>query len=112
MSTFVRTNARYVVTLDGLADSVAIHDVVRDEWDTVTDTSLCWRNAAYADYRVHEVSLGDSLMNTYLDPHRALGHVCEAWSFGESLQVFHMGEENGSRYVHSAEARANRSQLA
>jgi signal transduction histidine kinase len=92
---------KFVEILEGLTDSVAIHNVVLDEWDTVTDASLCWHNAAYADCRIHTVSLGDSLMNTYLDPHRALGHVCEAWSFGESLQVFHMGEETKSRYVHS-----------
>lgn len=91
---------KFVTILAGISDPVAIHDVVVDEWNTVTDASLSWCNAAYAECRIHPVSLGDSLMSTYVEPHRALGHVCEAWEFGESLQLFHLGEEAKSHYVH------------
>ncbi|CAB4551391.1 MAG: hypothetical protein F2545_00995 [Actinobacteria bacterium] len=91
----------FVTILAGISDPVAIHDVVVDEWNTVTDASLSWYNAAYADCRIHPVTPGDSLMSTYVEPHRALGHVCEAWDFGESLQVFHLGNETKSHYVHS-----------
>jgi signal transduction histidine kinase len=101
-SCFVSSNPdAFVTILEGLSDLVAIHDVVLDEWGTVTDAALSWCNTAYANCRIHPVAHGDSLMNTYVDPHRALGHVCEAWNLGESLQVFHLGDETKSHYVHS-----------
>jgi len=101
-SCFVPSNAdAFVAILEGISDPVAIHDVVVDEWGTVTDVVLSWCNTAYTECRIQSVAHGESLMKTYIDPHRALGHVCEAWNFGESLQVFHLGDETKSRYVHS-----------
>jgi signal transduction histidine kinase len=91
---------KFVEIVNELPEPIAIHDVVLDPWDAVLDARLCWWNKAFSSARLCPAQHDDSLMNTYVDPHVALGHVAEAWRFGESLQFFHIGEETKSHYQH------------
>lgn len=91
----------FLAILAGLSEPIGIHEVVVDEWGTVVDASLAWWNGAYQDARLHDVGRGTSLLETYVEPHRALGHVAEAWETGRSVQAFHLGEETRSTYRHS-----------
>ena len=89
---------KFVEIIEGLSDPIAIHDVVLDPWDAVCDATLCWWNEAFKLARIEPVVPGQSVMETYVDPHVALSHVSEAWHLGESLQFFHIGEETKTRY--------------
>ena len=91
---------KFVEIIEGLSDPIAIHDVVFDSWGAITDSTLCWWNEAFSAARVQSVEHGHSIMSTYVNPLVALAHVTEAWSTGESLQFFHIGDETKNRYLH------------
>lgn len=81
-----------------LSDYIAIHEVVRDEWDAIVDTRLAWWNGHYANLRRKKVVFGQSMCETYFEPHIAISHVAEAWEVGHSLQMFEMGPKTSALY--------------
>jgi signal transduction histidine kinase len=91
---------KFVEIFEGLSDPVAIHEVVCDPWGAVTDSKLCWWNDAFSATRVHPIDHGLSIMNTYENPHVVLAHLAKAWTTGESLEFFHVGEDTKNRYLH------------
>lgn len=76
------------VIFHNLHDLVGIHHAVIDDEGSVTDAQLLWWNRAYEIERLHQVEVGQSMLNTYLNPYGALEHVQRAWSTGKSHQIF------------------------
>ena len=81
-----------------MSDYIAIHEVVTDEWDGIVDTRLVWWNKHYESLRQHEVMFGQTMNETYFEPHVAIAHVAEAWIAGHSLQLFEMNARTSSYY--------------
>ena len=81
-----------------MSDYIAIHEIVTDEWNAITDTQLVWWNKHYESIREHAVVFGQSMNDSYYEPHVALAHVAEAWHVGHSLQVFEMNGKTSSFY--------------
>ena len=87
-----------------LSDCIAIHEVVLDEWDSVVDGRLVWWNKHYADIRSSKVEFGQSISDTYFEPHTVLAHMSEAWGTGHSLQLFEMDARTNGHYLHDGDA--------
>ena len=87
-----------------LSDCIAIHEVVLDEWDSVVNGRLVWWNKHYADIRSSKVEFGQSISDTYFEPHIVLAHVSEAWGTGHSLQLFEMDARTNGHYLHDGDA--------
>jgi signal transduction histidine kinase len=87
-----------------LSDCIAIHEVVLDEWDSVVDGRLVWWNKHYADIRSSKVEFGQSISDTYFEPHTVLAHISEAWGTGHSLQLFEMDARTNGHYLHDGDA--------
>ena len=81
-----------------MSDYIAIHEIVTDEWDAIIDTRLVWWNKHYETIRQHEVTFGQTMRDSYFEPHVAIAHVVEAWQSGHSLQVFEMNARTSSFY--------------
>ena len=81
-----------------MSDYIAIHDVVMDEWGAVVDTRLVWWNKHYESIRQQEVTFGQTMSDSYYEPHVSIAHVSEAWQSGHSLQVFEMNARTSSFY--------------
>jgi signal transduction histidine kinase len=84
--------------LYGLSDYIGVHEVVFDEFGSVKDATLVWWNEAYKRIRTKPVELGQSMADTYFEPHSAFVHVQEAWDTGRSFQVFELPASVRDRY--------------
>ena len=84
--------------LYGLSDYIGVHEVLFDEFETVVDAKLVWWNEAYKKVRVKPVEIGQSMAETYFEPHSAFMHVKEAWDTGRSFQVFELAASTRDRY--------------
>lgn len=81
-----------------LSDYIAIHEIVTDEWDAIVDTRLVWWNKHYETIRQNKVTFGQTMTESYFEPHVAIAYVAEAWQSGHSLQVFEMDARTSSFY--------------
>lgn len=84
--------------LRSLRDYVGIHRIIFDDADNIGDTELVWWNDGYELIRVKPVLYRQSIMATYHEPHVALAFVRDAWTNGESHQIFELSEETVDRY--------------
>jgi len=74
--------------LEGIGSHIAIHEVVFDEFGSISDARLVWCNKAYKRIRNEPVALNQSMAATYIDSHVALAYVEKAWNEGEAFQYF------------------------
>lgn len=79
-------------------DYIGIHELVFDEFHSITDAQLVWWNDAYEKIRIKPVEFRQSMNETYFEPHIALGHIAEAWNNGRSFQYFEMLPSTRDRY--------------
>lgn len=76
------------VIFHNLHDLVGIHSAVVDSSGRIVDAQLLWWNRAYEIERLNAVEVGQSMVDTYLNPDQALEHVQRAWFAGKSHQIF------------------------
>ncbi len=84
--------------LYGLSDYIGVHEVVFDDFGAVEDARLVWWNEAYQKVRTKTVEFGQSMAETYYEPHSAFVHVKEAWDTGRSFQIFELPSSTRDRY--------------
>jgi signal transduction histidine kinase len=75
-----------------------VHEVIFDDFGAVEDARLVWWNEAYQKVRTKTVEFGQSMANTYYEPHSAFVHVREAWDTGRSFQIFELPASARDRY--------------
>ena len=81
-----------------LKDYVCVHSVDLDERGGVRDARLRVWNRAYEAVRTRPVYVGQSMMETYFEPHVALDFVSRAWNEGTARQVFELSAATRDRY--------------
>lgn len=81
-----------------LSDYIGVHEVESDEFGIIRDAKLVWWNNAYGNIRTKPVVQGQSMMESYYEPQSALFHVAEAWTTGQSHQVFRLSPAMRDRY--------------
>ena len=84
--------------LYAINDSVAVHNVSFDQFGAVHDARLVWWNEAYKKVRTVPVLKGQSILETYFEPHLALLHIDRAWKEGHSFQLFEIPSNARDRY--------------
>ena len=77
--------------LEGIGSHIAIHEVIFDEFGSISDACLLWCNEAYKRIRVDPVAKHQSMVATYVDSHVALAYVEKAWNEGQAFQYFEIG---------------------
>lgn len=84
--------------LYGLADIVAVHEPLFDDFDSIVDGQLMWWNAAYANARTKQIQFRQSLVESYFEPFSAIVHMQTAWESGKSVQFFEFDKAARDRY--------------
>ena len=67
---------------------IGIHTPVFDDFGFIVDAKLFWHNASFQRMRPQSVVAQHSLLQTYPEPHVALGYMNEAWKNGQSYQYY------------------------
>jgi signal transduction histidine kinase len=92
------SNENMEAVLSSMRDYIGMHQLVLDDNNTIVDTELIWWNKGYEQIRVTPVVPRQKMMATYHEPHVALGFVRDAWSEGQTRQIFELNEDTVDRY--------------
>lgn len=80
--------SRLARTFFNRGNYIGIHVPVFDDFGFIVDAELFWYNASFRTMRPQSVAAPKSLLETYPEPHIALGYINEAWKNGQSYQFY------------------------